>query len=90
MRLEHIRRVLSTCLEAEAVKNVENQNVATFFFLVRSERRGGFLQAPCISQAPFHAPVRGGYRGEGRFSEMDCSDTTQSSQVVLGTRFKML
>ena len=25
-----------------------------------------FLQAPCTSQAPFHAPIRGGYRGEGR------------------------
>jgi hypothetical protein len=49
-----------------------------------------FLQARCPSQAPFHAPIRGGYRGEGRLSKMDCSDTTQSSQVVLGKRFKML
>ena len=49
-----------------------------------------FFAAPCISQAPFHAPFRGGYQGEGRLSKMDCSDTTQSLQVVLGKRFKML
>jgi len=49
-----------------------------------------FLQAPCTSQAPFQAPIRGGYRGEGRFSKIDWSDTTQSLQVVLGKRFKML
>jgi hypothetical protein len=42
-----------------------------------------FPQAPCISQAPFHAPIRGGYRGEGRFQQMHCSDTTQSLQVGL-------
>ena len=49
-----------------------------------------FSQAPCISQAPFHVPIRGGYQGGARLSKMDCSDTTQSSPVVLGTRFKML
>ena len=42
-----------------------------------------FSQAFCISQDPFHAPIRGGYQGEGRLSKMDCSDTTQSLQVVL-------
>ena len=49
-----------------------------------------FLQARCPSQSAFHAPIRGGYRAEGRLSKMDCSDTTQSLQVVLGKRFKML
>jgi len=49
-----------------------------------------FLQALCTSQAPFQAPIRGGYRGEGELSKMDWSDTTQSLQVVLGKRFKML
>ena len=47
-----------------------------------------FSQAPCISQAPFHAPIRGGYRGGARLSKMDCSDTTQSLQVGLEGRFK--
>ena len=49
----------------------------------KSERRDFFLKAPCTSQAPFHDPIRGGYRGEGRLSKMDCSDTTQSLQVGL-------
>ena len=47
-----------------------------------------FLQAPCISQAPFHAPIRGGHRGGARLSKMDCSDTTQSLQVSLEGQFK--
>ena len=47
-----------------------------------------FSQAPCISQAPFHAPIRGGYRGGARLSKMDCSDTTQSLQVSLEGQFK--
>ena len=47
-----------------------------------------FLQAPCISQAPFHVPSRGGYQGGARLSKMDCSDTTQSLQVSLEGRFK--
>ena len=47
-----------------------------------------FSQAPCISQAPFHVPIRGGYRGGARLSKMDCSDTTQSLQVSLEGQFK--
>ena len=49
-----------------------------------------FSQAPCISQALFHAAIHKGYQGKDGLSKMDCSDTTQSVQVVLGTRFKML
>ena len=63
------------------------KNVATFF-PVRNESRGFFSQAPCISQAPFHVPIRGGYRGGARLSKMDCSDTTQSLQVSLEGQFK--
>ena len=61
-------------------------------FTASGKRKKRFFlsQAPCISQAPFHAPIRGGYRGGARLSKMDCSDTTQSLQVVLGTRCKML
>ena len=44
--------------------------------------------APCISQAPFHVPIRGGYQGGARLSKMDCSDTTQSLQVSLEGQFK--
>ena len=47
-----------------------------------------FSQAPCISQAPFHAPIRGGYRDGARLPKMDCSDTTQGLQVSLEGRFK--
>ena len=47
-----------------------------------------YFASPCISQAPFHAPIRGVYWGEGRLSKMDCSDTTQSLQVGLERRFK--
>ena len=67
-----------------------NINRCFFTIPVASGGAGGtfFSQAPCISQAPFHAPIRGGYRGEGRFSKMDCSDTTQSLQVSLEGRFK--
>jgi hypothetical protein len=64
-----------------------NKNVATFF-PVRNESRGFFSQAPCISQAPFHVPIRGGYQGGARLSKMDCSDTTQSLQVSLEGQFK--
>ena len=55
---------------------------------MRNERRGVFSQAPCISQAPFHVPIRGGYQGGARLSKMDCSDTTQSLQVSLEGQFK--
>ena len=78
----------SDCLEAEAVKKCRKQKCRNLFFLVRNERRGFFSQAPCISQAPFHVPIRGGYRGGARLSKMDCSDTTQSLQVSLEGRFK--
>ena len=37
------------------------------------KRKKIFSQAPCISQAPFHAPIRGGYWGGVRLSKMDCS-----------------
>ena len=69
-----------------------NINRCFFTIPVASGGAGGafFSQAPCISQAPFHVPIRGGYQGGARLSKMDCSDTTQSSPVVLGTRFKML
>ena len=73
--------------EAEAVKNVENKNVATFF-PGEKRKKGFFSQAPCISQAPFHVPIRGGYQGGARLSKMDCSDTTQSLQVSLEGQFK--
>ena len=43
------------------------------------------IQEPVISGVDKFAPV-----GVARLSKMDCSDTTQSSPVVLGTRFKML
>ena len=49
-----------------------------------------FFASPLHLTGSFHAPIRGGYQGKGRLSKMDCSDTTQSSPVVLGTRFKML
>ena len=64
-----------------------NKNVATFS---QGEAKEGvvFSQAPCISQAPFHVPIRGGYQGGARLSKMDCSDTTQSLQVSLEGRFK--
>jgi hypothetical protein len=67
-----------------------NKNVATFFSWLPGEKRkkGFFSQASCISQAPFHAPIRGGYQGGARLSKMDCSDTTQSLQVSLEGRFK--
>ena len=52
-------------------------------FTAPEKRKEIFSQAPCISQAPFHAPIRGGCPGGGRFSKMNCSDTTQSLQVAL-------
>ena len=64
----------------ESVKNVENKNVATF--PLGSERRD-FFESPRISQAPFHAPIRGGYRGGARLPKMDWSDTTRSLQASL-------
>ena len=64
------------------------QKCRNIFFLVRNERRGFFSQAPCISQAPFHVPIRGGYQGGARLSIIDCSDTTQSLQVSLEGQFK--
>ena len=42
-----------------------------------------------LEEAPFHVPIRGGYQGGARLSKMDCSDTTQSLQVVLVRRFKI-
>ena len=64
-----------------------NKNVATFS---QGEAKEGvvFSQAPCISQAPFNVPIRGGYQGGARLSKMDCSDTTQSLQVSLEGQFK--
>ena len=58
------------------------------FFPGETRKKGFFSQAPCISQAPFHVPIRGGYRGGARLSKMDCSDTTQSLQVSLEGQFK--
>ena len=60
------------------------------FFPGEKRKKGVFFfsQAPCISQAPFHAPIRGGYQGGARLSKMDCSDTTQSLQVSLEGQFK--
>jgi hypothetical protein len=82
---------VATSLKLECVKNVKTKMSQTFHGTWELEAKGDFFsQAPCISQAPFHAPIRGGYQGEGRLSKMDCSDTTQSLQVALGKRFKML
>ena len=82
LRLEQVQRVVATSLKLECVKTVKNKNVANIS-RHREVKEEIFLQAPCTSQAPFHAPIRGGYRGEGRLSQMDCSDTTQSLQVGL-------
>jgi hypothetical protein len=58
------------------------------FFPGEKRKKGFFSQAPCISQAPFNVPIRGGYQGGARLSKMDCSDTTQSLQVSLEGQFK--
>ena len=70
--------------DRESGKNVENKNVTFFSWVTPAKRKKRFfLQAPCTSQAPFHAPIRGGYRGGARLSKMACSDTTQRLQVSL-------
>ena len=72
-------------------KVLKAKNVGTISRHRKRKRR--FFASPLHIMppfAPFHAPIRGGHRGGARLSKMDCSDTTQSLQVVPGTRFKML
>ena len=71
------------------ITNDKNKNVANISRHLHGKRKKRlFSQAPCISQAPFHVPIRGGYQGGARLSRMDCSDTTQSLQVSLEGQFK--
>ena len=81
VRLEQVQRAVAICVEVELVKMLKQKCRQHFR---PWEAKGDFFsQAPCISQAPFHAPIRRGCRGGGRLSKTHCSDTTQSLQVVL-------
>jgi hypothetical protein len=72
------------------VKNAKYKQM--FFYHPCCERgaRGAhfFRKPPAFHRLSFHAPIRGGYWGEGGFSKIDCSDTTQSLQERLEGRFK--
>ena len=91
----HGRRMGQT---EDANSDTRNENVAQLFFpqtrmsqhfKCQDEAKGVcFCKPPCISQAPFHVPIRGGYQGGARLSKTDCSDTTQSLQVSLEGQFK--
>ena len=49
----------SDCLEAEAVKNVENKNVATFFPGEKRKKGGFFRKPPAFHRLLFMSPFAG-------------------------------
>ena len=71
---QHVTRTLNL-RHKKNLLNEKMPNINRCFFTIpaASGARGGriFSQAPCSSQAPFHDPIRRGYRGEGRLSKMD-------------------